>query len=50
MFGKNKKYLLEAMDSYINHLENFKVKIQNNDIQAIEQHMETSNEIKRILK
>lgn len=50
IFGKNKKYLLEAMDSYINHLENFRVKIQNNDIQAIEQLMETSNEIKRILK
>jgi prephenate dehydrogenase len=50
IFGKNKKYLLEALDSYILNLENFKHHILNNDVSAIEHIMEKSNEIKRILK
>lgn len=49
IFGKNKKYLLEALDSYINHLENFRQHVRNNDINATEELMKSCNEIKRIL-
>jgi prephenate dehydrogenase len=50
IFGKNKKYLLEAMDSYILHLERFREHIRSNDVSAAEHLMECSNDIKRILK
>jgi prephenate dehydrogenase len=50
IFSKNKDHLIVAMDSYIEHLQNFKEKIQNNDIESLEALMEKSNEIKRILK
>ncbi len=50
IFGKNKKYLLEALDSYIVHLENFRHHIRENDIEETEKLMIRSNDIKRILK
>ncbi|HMU05528.1 MAG TPA: prephenate dehydrogenase [Saprospiraceae bacterium] len=50
IFGKNKKYLLEALDSYIVHLENFRHQIRENDIEETEKLMARSNDIKRILK
>lgn len=50
IFGKNKKYLLEALDSYIVHLENFRYHIRENDTEETERLMTKSNDIKRILK
>lgn len=50
IFGKNKKYLLEALDSYIVHLENFRHHIRENDTEETERLMVRSNDIKRILK
>jgi len=50
IFGKNKKYLLEALDSYIVHLENFRHHIRENDTEETERLMLRSNDIKRILK
>lgn len=50
IFGKNKKYLLEALDSYIVHLENFRHHIRENDTDEIERLMARSNDIKRILE
>ncbi|MBK9734863.1 MAG: prephenate dehydrogenase [Saprospiraceae bacterium] len=50
IFSKNKKYVLEALDSYINHLENFRTLILNDDVENTEKLMTFSNDIKRILK
>ena len=50
IFGKNKKYLLEALDSYIVHLENFRHHIRENETEETEKLMHRSNDIKRILK
>jgi prephenate dehydrogenase len=50
IFGKNQKYVLEALDSYILHLENFRKMMVENDIEGTEKLMTASNEIKRILK
>lgn len=50
IFGRNKKYLLEALDSYIVHLENFRHHIKENDTEETERLMIRSNDIKRILK
>ncbi|HLO55806.1 MAG TPA: prephenate dehydrogenase [Saprospiraceae bacterium] len=50
IFGKNKKYLLEALDSYIVHLENFRHHIRENNTEETEKLMHRSNDIKRILK
>ncbi|MBL0026206.1 MAG: prephenate dehydrogenase [Saprospiraceae bacterium] len=49
IFGKNRKYLLEALDSYIVHLQNFRNMIDKNDISGTERLMNESNQIKRIL-
>ncbi len=49
IFGKNRKYLLEALDSYIIHLQNFRMLIDNKDIEGTEILMAESNKIKRIL-
>jgi len=49
IFGKNKKYLLEALDSYILHLENFRHHIRENNTAETERLMTKSNDIKRIL-
>jgi prephenate dehydrogenase len=50
IFTKNKKYVLEALESYIIHLENFKNKLEAEENGALESLMQSSNEIKRILK
>ncbi|MFZ1749209.1 MAG: prephenate dehydrogenase [Saprospiraceae bacterium] len=50
IFSKNRKYLIEALDSYILHLQNFREQINTENIAATEQLMSASNEIKRILK
>ncbi len=50
IFSKNKTYLTEALQSYIDHLENFKQLISNNDVDTMEALMNHSNDIKRILK
>jgi prephenate dehydrogenase len=50
IFGKNKKYLIEALDSYIIHLENFRKHMEQNNTTATEELMTASNDIKRILK
>ena len=50
IFSKNKKYLLEALDSYIVHLENFRHHIRENDTEETERLMVRSNDIKKILK
>lgn len=50
IFGKNKKFLLEALDSYIAHLENFRKHIAGDNVSATEELMTASNDIKRILK
>lgn len=50
IFGRNKKYLLEALDSYIVHLENFRHHISENNTEETEKLMTKSNDIKRILK
>lgn len=49
IFGKNRKYLLEALDSYIVHLQNFRKHIDNKDTNSTEKLMAESNKIKRIL-
>ena len=49
IFGKNRKYLLEALDSYIIHLQNFRKLIDIKDTHGTEKLMSESNKIKRIL-
>lgn len=50
IFNKNRKFLLEALDSYILHLQNFRNYIDDEDIEALEILMTESNKIKRILQ
>jgi prephenate dehydrogenase len=50
IFNKNRKFLLEALDSYILHLQNFRNHIDTKNTEAIEQLMAESNKIKRILQ
>jgi prephenate dehydrogenase len=50
IFNKNRKFLLEALDSYILHLQNFRNHIDTKNVEAIEQLMAESNKIKRILQ
>jgi len=50
IFDKNKTYLLEALDSYILHLQHFRQHIAVDDTNATEMLMTRSNEIRRILK
>jgi prephenate dehydrogenase len=49
IFGKNRKYLLQALDRYIAHLQNFRNLIDEKDVSGTEKLMTESNEIKRIL-
>jgi len=49
IFGRNRKYLGEALDGYIKTLTEFKMAIQNNDIEKMEMMMKEANDIKRIL-
>jgi len=50
IFNKNRKYLIEALDSYILHLQNFRNHIDSKNVEATEQLMAESNKIKRILQ
>lgn len=50
IFDKNSKYILEALDSYIVHLQQFRSSIDASDIDALKRLMTKSNEIKRILE
>jgi prephenate dehydrogenase len=50
IFDKNRIYLLEALDSYIRHLEEFRKNLVNENKAMTEQLMTRSNDIKRILK
>lgn len=49
IFGRNRKYLGEALDGYIKTLTEFKKAIQNNDLSKMEEMMNEANDIKRIL-
>lgn len=49
IFGRNRKYLGEALGGYIDTLTKFKEAIQENDIEKIELMMKEANDIKRIL-
>jgi prephenate dehydrogenase len=50
IFGKNKKYISEALDNYIELLHDFKNKLDNEDDEGLMKAMRDANEIKRILK
>jgi len=49
IFGRNRKYLGEALEGYIKTLTEFKNAIQENDIDKMELMMKEANDIKRIL-
>jgi len=49
IFSGNKEYVLEALESYITHLENFAQKLRNNDLAGTYALMEKANEIKPVL-
>lgn len=50
IFDKNSKFVLEALDSYIAHLQQFRSMIEAKDIDCLKQLMTKSNDIKRILE
>jgi prephenate dehydrogenase len=49
IFSKNKKYVSEALGSYIELLSNFKQALDNDEIDKLKSYMEEANSIKRIL-
>ena len=49
IFGKNRKYLGEALDGYIKTLSEFRNAIKDNDLNKMESMMKEANDIKRIL-
>jgi len=49
IFGRNRKYLGEALDGYIRTLNEFRNAIAENDLERMEQLMQEANDIKRIL-
>ncbi len=49
IFGRNRKYLGEALEGYIKTLTEFKSAIQENDLEKMEALMTEANDIKRIL-
>lgn len=49
IFGRNRKYLGEALDGYIHTLTEFKNAIEENDLTKMEGMMMDANDIKRIL-
>ena len=49
IFGRNRKYLGEALDGYIKTLTEFRSAIEDNDIEKMEMMMKEANDIKRIL-
>ena len=50
IFGKNRKYLGEALDGYIKTLTEFRKAIGDNDLEKMEGFMKEANDIKRILE
>lgn len=50
IFLKNKDYVLEALNSYIDHLNVFKTALHNEDVSQLLASMSRSNDIKKILK
>lgn len=50
IFNKNKEFLSEALEIYINKLQDYKEKIEAGDIQNLQLLMQESNEIISILK
>lgn len=50
IFDKNSKFILDALDSYIVHLQQFRSLVETKDIEGLKQLMIKSNEIKRILE
>ncbi|MDF1698744.1 MAG: prephenate dehydrogenase [Saprospiraceae bacterium] len=49
IFGRNRKYLGEALDGYIKTLSEFRDAIKENDVERMEELMTEANDIKRIL-
>jgi len=49
IFGRNRKYLGEALDGYIKTLTEFRNAIGENDMKKMEEMMREANDIKRIL-
>jgi prephenate dehydrogenase len=49
IFSKNKKYVSEALGSYIELLNNFKSALDNDELEKLKTFMEDANDIKRIL-
>jgi prephenate dehydrogenase len=49
IFGRNRKYLGEALDGYIKTLTEFRIAIGENDLSKMEEMMKEANDIKRIL-
>ena len=50
IFGKNRKYLGEALDGYIKTLTEFRKAIGENDLEKMEGFMKEANDIRRILE
>lgn len=50
IFGKNRKYINEALDSYILTLQKFRNALEQNDDATMKKLMTDANDIKRILK
>lgn len=49
IFLQNKSNLVEALEEYINNLNDLKVKIQNNDKESIINDLNNINRVKKIL-
>lgn len=49
IFGKNRKYIGEALDGYINTLTKFKTAIESDNHEAMVKLMSDANDIKRVL-
>lgn len=49
IFGKNKKYVVEALDGYINTLDRFREAIASNNHEDMIKLMTVANDIKRVL-
>lgn len=49
IFGRNRKYLGEALDGYIKTLTEFREAIKDNDMNKMERMMKEANDIRRIL-
>lgn len=50
IFEKNSDHLSAALEAYINHLQDFKDKLDNNDREGIHNDLKSANKISRVLK